>query len=156
MTADRGPWTTPPPSVVDAPARLVGFADVHGDLDATLRVEMRILDANDNAPTLNGNEDYFAGILVDSSGEWSDFIEADDVDPSDAEAGPLTYAIEGNVTVSEGNVGLDGITVEPFVIDPKGSDGFDLKSVFTITTDMKGFFEFKLSCTDNAGQEISF
>lgn len=35
---DRGPWTTPPPSELPAPARLVGFADVHGDLDATLDV----------------------------------------------------------------------------------------------------------------------
>lgn len=35
---DRGPWTTPPPSALPAPDRLVGFADVHGDLDATLSV----------------------------------------------------------------------------------------------------------------------
>jgi len=35
---DRGPWTTPPPSVIAAPDRLVGFADVHGDLQATLDV----------------------------------------------------------------------------------------------------------------------
>jgi hypothetical protein len=35
---DRGPWTTPPPSTLDAPARLVGFADVHGDLQAALDV----------------------------------------------------------------------------------------------------------------------
>lgn len=34
----RGAWQTPPPSVLEAPERLVGFADVHGDLDATLAV----------------------------------------------------------------------------------------------------------------------
>jgi len=34
----RGSWTTPPPSTLPAPARLVGFADVHGDLEATLEV----------------------------------------------------------------------------------------------------------------------
>ena len=37
-SVDRGPWTTPPPSVVDGPERLVAFADVHGDLDATRNV----------------------------------------------------------------------------------------------------------------------
>ena len=36
--SERGPWTTPPPTVLAAPKRLVGFADVHGDLDATRRV----------------------------------------------------------------------------------------------------------------------
>ncbi|MCB9744740.1 MAG: metallophosphoesterase [Alphaproteobacteria bacterium] len=34
----RAPWTTPPPSVVEAPGRVVAFADVHGDLKATLDV----------------------------------------------------------------------------------------------------------------------
>ena len=34
-SVDRGPWSTPPPSSVEAPDRLVAFADVHGDLDAT-------------------------------------------------------------------------------------------------------------------------
>lgn len=29
----RGPWTTPPPSVVEQPERLVAFADVHGDYE---------------------------------------------------------------------------------------------------------------------------
>ncbi|MCB9795755.1 MAG: metallophosphoesterase [Alphaproteobacteria bacterium] len=37
-TPARAAWTTPPPSVLEAPERLVGFADVHGDLDATLAV----------------------------------------------------------------------------------------------------------------------
>ncbi len=37
-TADREPWSTPPPSTLAAPERLVGFADVHGDFDATVRV----------------------------------------------------------------------------------------------------------------------
>ncbi len=36
--SDRGPWTTPAPSVLDAPARLVGFADVHGDYQAAIDV----------------------------------------------------------------------------------------------------------------------
>jgi hypothetical protein len=35
---ERAPWKTPPPSVLDAPERLVGFADVHGDMAATLAV----------------------------------------------------------------------------------------------------------------------
>jgi hypothetical protein len=35
---DRGPWTTPPPSVIAAPGRVVAFADVHGDYLATLEV----------------------------------------------------------------------------------------------------------------------
>jgi hypothetical protein len=34
----RGTWTTPPPSVIDAPERLIGFSDVHGDMQATLDV----------------------------------------------------------------------------------------------------------------------
>ncbi len=35
---ERGPWTTPPPTVLEAPERLVAFADVHGDLAATRNV----------------------------------------------------------------------------------------------------------------------
>ena len=34
----RGPWTTPPPSTLESPERLVGFADVHGDYDAAVSV----------------------------------------------------------------------------------------------------------------------
>jgi len=34
----RGPWTTPPPATIPAPERLVAFADVHGDLQATIDV----------------------------------------------------------------------------------------------------------------------
>lgn len=49
----RGPWTTPPPAVLPAPDRLVGFADVHGDLRATRRV-LRL------AGLIDG-EDHWAG-----------------------------------------------------------------------------------------------
>ncbi|TNE87860.1 MAG: calcineurin [Deltaproteobacteria bacterium] len=35
---DRGPWITPPPSVITAPGKVVAFADVHGDYLATLEV----------------------------------------------------------------------------------------------------------------------
>jgi hypothetical protein len=34
----REAWATPPPSTLDAPERLVGFADVHGDLGAARAV----------------------------------------------------------------------------------------------------------------------
>lgn len=46
--ADRGPRTVPPPNTLPAPDRLVGFADVHGDLDATLAVLTLagVIDAN--------------------------------------------------------------------------------------------------------------
>lgn len=37
-TVEREPWSTPPPSTLAAAERLIGFADVHGDFDATLRV----------------------------------------------------------------------------------------------------------------------
>ena len=48
-TGDRGPWVTPPPSVVPAAERIIAFADVHGDLDAT-RAALRLgglIDAED-------------------------------------------------------------------------------------------------------------
>ena len=49
-TPERGPWTTPPPTVLPAPTRLVGFADVHGDLAATRNVlkMAELIDDNDN------------------------------------------------------------------------------------------------------------
>ncbi len=37
-SVERGEWTTPPPSKVDGAARVVAFADVHGDYAATVSV----------------------------------------------------------------------------------------------------------------------
>jgi len=49
---ERGPWTTPPPSTLPAPERLVAFADVHGDLNATRNVlKLAGLINDDNAWT---------------------------------------------------------------------------------------------------------
>ncbi len=46
---ERGPWTTPPPTVLEAPERLVAFADVHGDLAAARGVLLLagLIDVND-------------------------------------------------------------------------------------------------------------
>jgi hypothetical protein len=35
---ERVPWSTPPPTVIDAPPRLIGFSDVHGDFEAARSV----------------------------------------------------------------------------------------------------------------------
>jgi hypothetical protein len=35
---ERAAWATPPPTVIDAPERVVGFADVHGDYEAARSV----------------------------------------------------------------------------------------------------------------------
>lgn len=37
-SADRGPWTTPPPSAIASSGRVVAFADVHGDYLAAIEV----------------------------------------------------------------------------------------------------------------------
>jgi len=104
---EREPWSTPPPSIVDAPDRLVGFSDVHGDLNAT-RAVLQLAGLIDDSDTWIGGDTVVVqtGDQLDRGDDEQAILDLfESLSEQSWEDGGAFYPLLGNHETM--NVGLD-------------------------------------------------
>ena len=106
---------------------------------------MNVVDVDDNPPTFD-RKVFTGGIATDDADFGSVILRLSATDPDQNSV--LTYAMSGEVKTSVTSEGLESINQPPFVVDPSTGD---VSVNFDTQKGMKGYFEFPVAVTDQAG-----
>jgi len=114
-------------------------------LNLNRQVVIHVVDVDDNPPTFDRNV-FTGGIATDDADFGSVILRLSANDPD--ENSVLTFALSGEVKTSATSEGLDNINQPPFLVDPSTGE---ISVNFDTQKGMKGYFEFPVTVTDEAG-----